>query len=181
MGQNNQKSRCKYWATRSSVRSHRSLAHFAHSLARGTVIYQIVILSVFFPFWTIVYYMYCPTQNTSSLHCLDGEWITPVNRVEVKAWSSFLYGNTWDQEIGRALWSKKGKKHRQSSHPIIHCPTSKPGRFTLFLNNTNTNAILLSIGTIPIQYNTMQYLSVLTTIHPNIRMSTVWCKVMCGL
>ena len=50
---------------------------------------------------------------------------------------------------------------------------AKPGRFTLFLNNTNTNAILLSIGTIPIQYNTMQYLSVLTTIHPNIRMSTV--------
>ena len=59
--------------------------------------------------------------------------------------------------------------------------STKPGRFTLFLNNTNPNTILLSIGTIPIQYNSMQYLSVLTTIHPNIRMSTVWCKVMCGL
>ena len=32
---------------------------------------------------------------------------------------------------------------------------TKPGRFTLFLNNTNTNAILLSIGTI--QYNAISF------------------------
>ena len=42
VGQNNQKYRLKYWATRSSVCPHcsllRLLAHFAHSLARGTVI-----------------------------------------------------------------------------------------------------------------------------------------------
>ena len=24
-----------------------------------------------------------------------------------------------------ALWSKMKKKHRQNSHPIIHCPTSE--------------------------------------------------------
>ena len=54
MGQNNQEYRLKYWATHSSVRSHRSLAHllrtacfaralrcthFAHSLARWKVNY----------------------------------------------------------------------------------------------------------------------------------------------
>ena len=41
MVQISQELRRKYWATRSSVRSHRSLvrslAHFAHSLARGKV------------------------------------------------------------------------------------------------------------------------------------------------
>ena len=72
MGQNNQKYRLQYWATRSSVRlftrslallSHslappyllrllrslvRSLTHFAHSLARGTVNYSMANYSVFF-------------------------------------------------------------------------------------------------------------------------------------
>ena len=68
--------RCKYWATRSSVRlfartAHSlacsgllaslrslicSLAHFAHSLARGKVNDWMALLSVFFLFSTIVYF-----------------------------------------------------------------------------------------------------------------------------
>ena len=28
-------------------------------------------------------------------------------------------------ELTMALWSKTGKKHRQNSHSIIHCPTSE--------------------------------------------------------
>ena len=77
MGQNNQELRLKYWATRSSNRlfartTHllsystllallacsialtRSLAHFAHSLARGKVNDYMAIYSVFFLFSTIV-------------------------------------------------------------------------------------------------------------------------------
>ena len=77
--------------------------------------------------------------------------------------------------------SKFDQNRPRKTWDNCHSVVTKPGRFTLFLNNTNPNTILLSIGTIPIQFNTMQYLSVLTTIHPNIRMSTVWCKVMCGL
>ena len=72
MVENRKERRCKYWATRSSFRSFartahsfacsgllallarsaaltRSLAHFAHSLARGTVNDCMAILSVFFP------------------------------------------------------------------------------------------------------------------------------------
>ena len=66
---NNQESRQKYWATRSSVRSHRSLVrllrtiHFArsfarsftHSRVRGTVNDLMAIFSVFFLFWTILH------------------------------------------------------------------------------------------------------------------------------
>ena len=71
MVENRIERRCKYWATRSSFRSFartahsfacsgllallarsagltRSLAHFAHSLARGKVNYQMAIFSVFF-------------------------------------------------------------------------------------------------------------------------------------
>ena len=48
VGQINKKYRLKYWATRSSVRSFARTAHFAHSLARGKVNYQMAILSVFF-------------------------------------------------------------------------------------------------------------------------------------
>ena len=51
MGQNNQEYRLEYWATRSSICSHRSLvhslAHFTHSLAHGTVNYKMAIHSVF--------------------------------------------------------------------------------------------------------------------------------------
>ena len=48
VGQINQKYRLKNWATRSSARSFAHTAHFAHSLARGTVNDWIAILSVFF-------------------------------------------------------------------------------------------------------------------------------------
>ena len=49
MVENSQEYGLKYWATRSSVRLLvRSLAHFAHSLARGTVNHWMAILSVFF-------------------------------------------------------------------------------------------------------------------------------------
>ena len=97
--QNSQKSRYKYWATRSSVRFfartahsfacsillallarfaralrcallrslNRSLAHFAHSLASGTVIDWTAIFSVFFfLFWTIV--RRWKTRNWSNSH-----------------------------------------------------------------------------------------------------------------
>ena len=65
MGQNNQKSRCKYWATRSSVRSFAcstlrlhaplcslicSLAHFAHSRALRKVNKEMAIFLSFFYF-----------------------------------------------------------------------------------------------------------------------------------
>ena len=83
VGQNNQEYRLQYWATRSSVRlfartAHlfacsallaslvcsaalsRSLAHLAHSLARGTVIDKMTIYSVFFfLFWPIVHPYIC--------------------------------------------------------------------------------------------------------------------------
>ena len=48
MVDNSQEYRLKYWATRSSVRAFARTAHFAHSLARGTVNDWIAILSVFF-------------------------------------------------------------------------------------------------------------------------------------
>ena len=49
MGQNNQEYRFEYWATRSSDHSFpRSLAHFTHSLACGTVIDLMANYSVFF-------------------------------------------------------------------------------------------------------------------------------------
>ena len=63
MGQNDHESRLEYWASRSSVRSHRSLgcllhptrfarslAHLAHSLARGKVNDWMVILFFFLHF-----------------------------------------------------------------------------------------------------------------------------------
>ena len=58
MVDNSQEYRLKYWATRSSVRlfartahSFARTAHFAHSLARGTVNDWMAILSVFFSFF----------------------------------------------------------------------------------------------------------------------------------
>ena len=48
MVENSQEYRLKYWATRSSVRSFARTAHFAHSLARGTVNDWMAILSELF-------------------------------------------------------------------------------------------------------------------------------------
>ena len=63
----------------------------------------------------------------------------------------------WNQKNSHR--SRRGRRNIGKRDFVTHCLslTSKPGRFTLFLNNTNTNAILLSIGTIPIQYNAISF------------------------
>ena len=60
-GPDQPKTQTKYWATRSSIRS---LAHFAHSLARGKVNDWIAIYSVFFLFWPIVYSLFMTRKST---------------------------------------------------------------------------------------------------------------------
>ena len=111
------------------------------------------------------------SQKWPKVEFLGKHW---ENRVEI-AWSDFLFTDIIATAASDNIFTIRAAHRRAEKRRKLQVVgvVVKPGRFTLFLNNTNTNAILLSIGTIPIQYNTMQYLSVLTTIHPNIRISTV--------
>ena len=59
------------------------------------------------------------------------------------------------QAIQQSTVGQNREKHRINSHPIIHCPASKPWQYRLLVNNTNANAILPNI--VQLQYNTMQY------------------------
>ena len=47
------------------------------------------------------------------------------NDVEVRAMAPKTKAVNRGKETRVALWSKIEKKHRQNSHPIIHCPTSE--------------------------------------------------------
>ena len=119
--ENRKEHRCKYLATRSSVRS---LAHFAHSLTRGDVIDKMAILSGFF---SIFDHSDRPNPDFPFpvfRHCI-------MIKLDVGMWGC------WDVEMWEAvkalvlafLWTEEGRfsrKHGGKRQIPTRRPTHRP-------------------------------------------------------